>query len=161
MLSSTFGYEEFALPASTQLANLDDRLSGEQGIIRCVQFALRVASPARSQHERRRECRHPFPYPVRLQPVNAEGEHIAEPVVVLGKHIAKHGLDFYFTQPITHRRVVARFEGFPKAAVEILMDLTWCRFGEHGWYENGGRFLSAVTLPKGMLPEPADLLGGE
>ena len=27
------------------------------------------------------------------------------------------------------------------------MDLTWCRFNGHGWYENGGRFLAAVNLP--------------
>jgi hypothetical protein len=25
-----------------------------------------------------------------------------------------------------------------------MMDLTWCRFGRHGWYENGGRFLQIL-----------------
>ena len=140
---------ESVVGTSSQVLNLNngDRLSSEQNIVRCVQLALRIASPDWLQQERRRERRHPFPYPVRLQPVNAEGDHVADSVVVVGKHIANHGLDFYYLQPIPHRRVVARFESVGCATVEILMDLTWCRFGKHGWYENGGRFLSALKLP--------------
>jgi hypothetical protein len=29
----------------------------------------------------------------------------------------------------------------------FLIDLTWCRFNRHGWYESGGRFLQAVLSP--------------
>jgi hypothetical protein len=132
------------LPASTRLVCRDGLPTNEQEIQRCVQFALRMALPERTQQERRRERRYPFPYPVRLEPVDADGFAIAEPLAVLGKHITNHGLDFYHQQSIPYRRVIARFESSPDQQVEILMTLTWCRFGRHGWYENGGRFLPAV-----------------
>lgn len=124
-----------------------ERSFADEELLRCVQYALRSTLPERTKHERRRERRHPFPYPVRLRPVDLDGHRCGDAVVVLGKHITNHGLDFYFHSPIAHRRVVASFESQPDAPVEILMDLTWCRFGGHGWYENGGRFLSAMTVP--------------
>lgn len=135
----------------TSSGNASRRTGVEEQIARCVQFALRGASPARKHDERRREKRHPFPYPVQLTPVNAIGEAAGAPIVVIGKHLTTHGFDFYFQHPITQRRVIARFECEPPERVEILMDLTWCRFSGQGWYENGGRFLSAINLPP---PEP-------
>ncbi|MCA9122338.1 MAG: hypothetical protein KDB11_19250 [Planctomycetales bacterium] len=119
----------------------------DEQIERCVQFALRGAAPNRTHDERRRQKRHPFPYPVRLLPVNAQREAVASPIVVLGKHITSQGLDFYFQRPISHRRVIASFDCESPEYAELLMDLTWCRFSGHGWYENGGRFLSALNLP--------------
>ncbi|MBI2481887.1 MAG: hypothetical protein HYV60_25540 [Planctomycetia bacterium] len=91
--------------------------------------------------------RHPFPYPVRLLPVNARGDAVDDPIVVLGKHLTNQGLDFYFQHPVSHRRVIASFACESNGRVEMLMDLTWCRFNGQGWYENGGRFLSAVHTP--------------
>ena len=74
--------------------------------------------------------------------VNAEGEwDSAETLVVLGKHISNHGLDFYSSQPVPYRRVVVCFPSNQGEDIRLLMDLTWCRFCGHGWYENGGRFL--------------------
>ena len=119
----------------------------DRQIERCVQGALHATSPSRAHDERRREKRHLFPYPVRLTPVNAQGEVVGEPIVVIGKHLTNHGFDFYFQNPLSHRRVIASFDAQSPERVEILMDLTWCRFSGHGWYENGGRFLAAVTLP--------------
>jgi hypothetical protein len=29
----------------------------------------------------------------------------------------------------------------------VLVDLKWCRFTRHGWYESGGRFLQIVPSP--------------
>jgi hypothetical protein len=82
-----------------------------------------------------------------LLPVNARGEVLDDPIVVLGKHLTNHGFDFYYQQAVSHRRVIASFDCESNARVEMLMELTWCRFSGHGWYENGGRFLSAVNAP--------------
>jgi len=117
----------------------------DEQIARCVQFALHGASSKRSHDERRRQKRHPFPYPVRLLPVDARGELVGEPIVVLGKHLTNQGLDFYFQHPVPHRRVIASFDCESPERVEILMDLSWCRFNGHGWHENGGRFLAAIN----------------
>ncbi len=124
-------------------------------IERCVQFALRGSSPSRAHDERRRHKRHPFPYPVRLFPVNERNEVIGDPIVVIGKHLANQGFDFYFLHPVSYRRVIASFDSSPPEQsdcsppehVELLLDLTWCRYSGHGWYENGGRFLAAINQP--------------
>ena len=123
------------------------RIGADEQIERCVQFALRGASPNRAHDERRRERRHPFPYPVRLVPVNTRGEVLGDSLVVLGKHLTNCGFDFYYQHPVSHRRVIASFTCESNEPVEMLMDLTWCRFGGHGWYENGGRFLSTIHSP--------------
>ncbi len=121
------------------------RIGVDEHIERCVQFALRGATPSRSHDERRRLKRHPFPYPVRLTPVNTKNEPTGDAVVVLGKHLTNQGLDFYYQKPIAARRVIALFDCDASEKVELLVDLTWCRFGSHGWYENGGRFLAAIN----------------
>jgi hypothetical protein len=101
---------------------------------------------SRRHSERRREQRFPFPYPVRLTPVATDGNvSPAESVVVLGKHLSEHGVDFYYNEPLPYRRVIASFERGGREALHLLMDLTWCRFGRHGWYENGGHFLQVLT----------------
>ena len=123
------------------------RTSMDEQIARCVQFALQGTSTTRTHDERRRQKRHPFPYPVRLIPVDARGEAAGQPIVVIGKHLTNQGFDFYFQHPVSYRRVIACFDCESSERVEILMDLAWCRFSVHGWYENGGRFLAAVNLP--------------
>jgi hypothetical protein len=101
--------------------------------------------------ERRREHRFPYPYPIRLTPVTTDGTvPPAESVTVLGKHLNEHGLDFYFKEPLAYRRVIASFEQNGREIMHIVMELTWCRFGRHGWYENGGRFLQ--VLPSASAP---------
>jgi hypothetical protein len=95
--------------------------------------------------ERRRERRYPFPHLVTLIPVAPDGTHLtSETTVVVGKQLSLGGLSFFHRQPIPYRRAVVVFElGSHRTA--LLTDLTWCRFTRHGWYENGGRFLQAVT----------------
>jgi len=128
------------------------RASGEEAILRCVQFALQRAHAARAGQERRRERRHPFPYPVKLEPVGVADDELARPITVLGKHLSNHGLDFYCQQPLPYRRVIATFSFGQRQSIQMLMDLSWCRFSEHGWYENGGRFLSVVSRPAMVSP---------
>lgn len=102
--------------------------------------------PSRVGPERRREQRYPFPYPIRLTPTTSDGAiSPAESVVVLGKHLTEHGLDFYYNEPLPYRRVIASFERGGREVVHVVMELTWCRFGRHGWYENGGRFLQMLS----------------
>lgn len=123
------------------------RLRSEQEIHLAVRHLLGIQH-SRTGFERRREQRFPFPYPIRLTAVTTDGVvPPAESVVVLGKHLNDSGLDFYYKEPLPYRRAIATFERNGREVMHILMELTWCRFGRHGWYENGGRFLQ--VLPSG------------
>ena len=98
--------------------------------------------------ERRRETRYPFPFLVNLAPVGEDGiTPSGESVVVVGKHVSEQGLGFYHPQPLPHRRAIASLEGSRGDWFGFLIDLRWCRFTRHGWYESGGRFLQAVASP--------------
>ncbi|MDP6446504.1 MAG: hypothetical protein QGG36_21240 [Pirellulaceae bacterium] len=120
-----------------------------------VKLALN-SSPGRSASERRRSRRHPYPYPVQLTPVTSDGEVLTgDTFFVLGKHLGEGGLDFYHSDPVPYRRAIASLKCGDQW-VSLLMDLTWCRFGVHSWYENGGRFINAVLSP--LDPDaPTDL----
>jgi hypothetical protein len=98
--------------------------------------------------ERRKEKRTLFPYPVLMTPVDRDGvTPIGKSFSVLGKHIADHGFDFYSHDPVPYRRMIASFDTARGQVMALLMDVSWCRFGTHGWYENGGRFLEQTTPP--------------
>lgn len=98
--------------------------------------------------ERRRETRYPFPFLIHLTPVSDDGlTPCGENIVVVGKHVSEQGLGFYHPKPLPHRRVIASLEGPRHGWYAFIMDLRWCRFTRQGWYESGGRFLEAVTLP--------------
>lgn len=98
--------------------------------------------------ERRRDNRYPFPYLIHLMPVAADGfTPQGEPVVVVGKHLSDRGLGFYHPKPLPHRRMIASLEIAGGKQVAFLIDLNWCRFTRHGWYESGGKFLRVVSLP--------------
>ena len=95
--------------------------------------------------ERRSDCRYPFPYLVYLTPVQDDpATPSGEPVVVVGKYLSERGLGFYHPKPLPHRRMVASLETHSGARLALLIDLSWCRFTRHGWYESGGRFLQTV-----------------
>jgi hypothetical protein len=116
-------------------------------ISRQVQAAL-VGAQAERHLERRTETRHPYPYPIHMTPVDRRGQPLLdETFVVVGRHLSNHGLDFYFAQPLEWSRVIASFPLQGGAWLGLLMELTWCRFSRHGWYDNGGRFLSVVESP--------------
>jgi len=71
-------------------------------------------------------------------------EVVGEGTIVMGKHIASGGLDFYTSEPIADRKVVISFQNGDVAPIHVLLELTWCQFGGHGMYLNGGRFLRAL-----------------
>lgn len=131
----------------------------EQEVRRSILQVLASVQPTLQGSERRREKRHPFPYPVYLTPVGRDGSTpIGETIVVLGKHLSELGFDFYHRSPLPHRRAIVSFETSPGTWLGVLLDLSWCRFGRHGWYDNGGRFLAVVGSPLAdeLLPSLMD-----
>lgn len=135
----------FPVSSPTAGAVVGDR---QDPLLDQVELVLAAASPERKGMERRRETRHPFPYPVHLTPVDPQGRPLlAEAFTVLGKHLSRHGVDFYHREPLAWQRVIVSLPSGDNRWVAFLMELTWCRFGQHGWYDNGGRFLAVAQSP--------------
>jgi hypothetical protein len=112
-----------------------------------VACLLSALFPKGELAERRREQRYPFPHLVHLTPVDEDGiTPRGETVVVVGKHLSERGLGFYHPKPLAHRRMIASLEA-AGGWIAFLVDLTWCRFTQEGWYESGGRFLHSVLSP--------------
>jgi hypothetical protein len=100
--------------------------------------------------ERRADQRFPYPHLLYLTPVGDDGISAAgESVVVVGKHLSEHGLGFFYQQPLPNRRMIASLQAQESRWLGFLIDITWCRFTQHGWYDSGGRFLQAVPSPIG------------
>ena len=103
-------------------------------------------APSRSAVERRGDRRFPFPYPVRIAPIEDDASATGEPAfTVIGKHLSETGLGFYHEQPLPFRRVTVWLGSRVGLEVELVMDLSWCRFVGQGWYVSGGRFIDAVS----------------
>jgi hypothetical protein len=112
-----------------------------------VRLALSAVQKPHSAPERRRTQR--FAYPQLLEVIPADPESLQpvdEPLVVVGKQISENGLGFYHSTPLPYRYVIVTLERGFRGPVRLLLDLSWCRFTRHGWYESGGRFLR-------LLPE--------
>lgn len=130
-------------PGSSVPSKVDD-----DAVRNLVRLAVTSPLPDRQYSERRREKRHPYPYPIYLTPIGRDGRTPeGKTFVVVGKHISDHGLDFYHREPLPYRRVIASLACGSGQWVGLLMDLSWCRFCRHGWYDNGGRFLGSAASP--------------
>jgi hypothetical protein len=128
------------LPADT--GGRDDRIRA------LVRSAFTAIEPHGRPIERRREARYAYPYPIHLTPFDDAGRpDVDRTFVVIGKHLAPHGLDFYFSQPLAERRVVASLDCGRDGWIGLVVELEWCRFSRHGWYDNGGRFIAVVAAP--------------
>jgi len=92
-------------------------------------------------HERRHTKRQAYPYLIELTPISDGGVPCGDPLLVLGKHLSDLGLDFYHQGPLPNRRFRARLETGDVEPVELVIEISWCRFIKRGWYESGGRFL--------------------
>ena len=98
--------------------------------------------------ERRMDPRYPYPHLLYLTPVADDGISPAEEsVVVIGRSLSERGLGFFHEQPLPHRRMIASLETSQRRWGGFLIDITWCRFTQYGWYESGGRFIQAVPSP--------------
>ena len=130
-----------AIPVPRPIAPTgDDVRTKVRQLLRGLQPAAPSAGP-----ERRSDQRALFPYPVSLVPVDRETlAPLGPKLVVLGKHLAEQGLDFYHRDPLPYRYMAAELTCPNGATVRFLLELHWCRFNQHGLYENGGRFVQCL-----------------
>lgn len=120
----------------------------EEAVRLQVWHLLSALYPPGELSERRCSRRYPYPYLVYLTPVAPDGlTPEGDPIVVVGKHLSERGFGFYHPKPLPFRRMIATLEASNGVRLGFLIDLTWCRFTRHGWYESGGRFLQAVPSP--------------
>jgi hypothetical protein len=123
-------------------------LSAEESLRRQVWGLLAGLGPQAHHPERRTVQRFPYPNLLYLTPVAPDGVTPAgESIVVVGKHLSERGLGFFYQHPLPNRRMIATLEGKDGRWVSFLVDITWCRFTQHGWYDSGGRFLHVVPSP--------------
>ncbi|MCU0958725.1 MAG: hypothetical protein MUF48_01350, partial [Pirellulaceae bacterium] len=100
-----------AVVASLSDAPFAFRSTEDQHIYDCVRGILQKYRRRPQGSDRRCDRREPFPYPIDIIPVAADGRVLhAEAIVVLGKHLSERGLDFYYQAPLPYRRVVASWE---------------------------------------------------
>ncbi len=122
-----------------------EEIRPEEGVRGQVWRLLGALYPPGQGCERRAGRRYPYPYLVYLTPVAADNvTPQGDPIVVVGKHLSEWGFGFYHPKPLPFRRMIATLEATNGVRLGFLIDLTWCRFTRHGWYESGGRFLQAV-----------------
>jgi hypothetical protein len=97
--------------------------------------------------DRRRERRFPFPHLVHLTPLADDGRTPGGPVIVaVGRELSEGGFGFFHPSPLPYRQMIASLEAVDRRWFSFVIDLTWCRFMRHGWYESGGRFLRTITI---------------
>jgi hypothetical protein len=141
---------EHCMKTAAALCNLDRVASAatvDPDIRSGIQSLLASYYPDGLVVERRRERRFPYPHPVHLTPVaDDDCTPLAEPMVVIGKHLSEGGLGFFHQHPLACRRALVSLEQADGRWFGLIIDLTWCRFTRHGWYESGGRFLKAVPI---------------
>jgi hypothetical protein len=136
------------LPVALAPVPFADAGRRQEHITSSVHSALSAIEPFRRPLERRREARFPYPYPIHLTPFGASGGPVVDRTfVVIGKHLAPHGIDFYCRYPLAERRVIASLDCGPQGWIGLVLELDWCRFSRHGWYDNGGRFVAVVASP--------------
>ena len=123
-------------------------LSSDETVRRQVWDILARMYPPGKITERRIAQRFPYPHLLYLTPVGNDGLSPAgDSVVVVGKDLSEHGLGFFYQQPLPDRLMIASLELPDSQWTGFLIDITWCRFTQHGWYDSGGRFLRMVPSP--------------
>ena len=130
---------------SQNAVTLDGGVSPSQKEIHETVFVALQSRQHDRAPERRNKLRRPFPYPVYLSPTT----DLEQTITVLGKHISEQGLDFYSNEALPHRKMIASIDLGDGHWVAFELTLNWCRFGRHGWYENGGKFTKVVDSPIG------------
>jgi hypothetical protein len=135
--------------AAAPIARLDEsvRLSVRSLVARMFPGGLPV--------ERRNQGRYPYPFLLRIVPVESDGVTPArEAVVVVGRDLSERGMGFFHPQPLNDRYAVATLQDNSGRSMSLLLDVSWCRFTSYGWYVSGGRFLRVVDppAPRGESP---------
>jgi hypothetical protein len=136
------------LPVALSAVNATVGSRRDDSVRSAIQSILAGNQQERKTFERRRETRFPYPHPVHITPLDDDDQpRQGETIVVLGKQLSEHGLDFFHRLPIADRRVIASLPSGQNGWIGLRLELTWCRFNRHGWYDNGGRFLGLVDSP--------------
>jgi hypothetical protein len=132
-------------------------VSAEDKVRQEVWSLLAGFYPAGKCTERRKDQRFPLPRLVFLTPVGPDGlAPLGPAIVVAGKDISERGLGFYHPHPLAHRRMIAALQTRTERWVGFLIDINWCRFTQHGWYDSGGRLLQVVELERHALASQCD-----
>jgi hypothetical protein len=117
-----------------------------------------TAAAAKPSVQRREHQRVPYPTLIKLEPVDpATLEPQDHPLVVVGKHLSEQGLGFYHRDPMPHRFLAAVLELDGGTSVRLLINVSWCRFTRHGWYESGGKFVRVLPPLGSSTPVAAPL----
>jgi hypothetical protein len=131
-----------------QSVNAEAELPLDDEVRQQVWSILAGLYPSGKAAERRIDQRFPYPHLLYLTPVGDNGlSVVGDSVVVVGKHLSERGIGFFYQKPLTHRRMIASLELPESRWAGFLIDITWCRFTLHGWYDSGGRFIQAVSSP--------------
>ncbi len=118
---------------------VDDEIRAE---VRCL---IGRIYPGGEFIDRRSERRYPYPYLVRLIPIDRDGTVLQEEgVVAVGKHLSDRGIGFYHPKPLPHRHMIVALESSDGTLSTFVVNLGWCRFTRQGWYESGGRFVEVL-----------------
>lgn len=137
---------ELTIPQVDLLSQVD--LDADDEVRTQVLGLLAALYPRNDLIERRSENRYPFPCRVFLTPLAKDGvTPEGETIVVIGRDISEHGLGFYHRAALPYRRMIASLPYGKGQWLGFIIDLSWCRFTQGGWYESGGRLLEAVTSP--------------
>ena len=121
---------------------------GDETVRQQVWGVLAGIYPPGGGVERRMDQRFPYPRLLYLTPVAADGiTPTGESVAVVGKTLSERGLGFFYQRPLPDRRMIASLETKDLKWTGFLIDITWCRFTQYGWYDSGGRFMQAVPSP--------------
>jgi hypothetical protein len=139
----------FAVADASDLKSPAEPLSPSDELVRQqVWGVLSAMYPQGRIIERRVDQRYPYPHLLYLTPVGDDGITAEGPsVVVVGKSLSERGLGVFHPQPFAQRRMIASLETGEGRFASFLVDITWCRFTQYGWYESGGRFLQVVPSP--------------
>jgi hypothetical protein len=113
----------------------------------CVQSLLASHFGRAYATDRRRERRFPFPHLVHLTPLADDGRTpTGLSMVAVGRELSEGGFGFFHPSPLHYRQMVVSLEAADSQWLSLVIDLTWCRFMRHGWYESGGRFLRTIAI---------------
>jgi hypothetical protein len=103
---------------------------------------------ADASSERRRQIRYPFPQPVYLTLVNADGTAPeGEPIVAAGKDLSESGIAFFHAKPLPSQQMIVSLQVAHGRWMAFVIQLTRSRAIRQGWHESGGRFVRSVTPP--------------
>ena len=98
--------------------------------------------------ERRRQLRYPFPHPIYLTAIGADGITAeGEPIVAVGKDLSETGLGFFHAAPLPSTRMIVSLQTDNKRWLAFIIEIIRSQSIRQGWHEAAGRFVQPVPSP--------------